>query len=153
MNEMNHMLHEVTSERLQGLVMKAVRGEVLDGSEKDELKDLFIDDQKMWASDIKETYQSLQQAYSEKKEMTTILNDMKNDKDERQKDYYKMSSLYSLAEHFIVQQGLEEQYINFIDNVAENETLKEFQKPAKFQSDMYAIGTIYDEYGHMKEVE
>ncbi|MGD6896079.1 hypothetical protein [Bacillus infantis] len=72
-------------------------------------------------------------------------------------DKYSYFSL--LAEHFIVKNDLEEEFIEFIKNVAENETEEDYRNAAQWKDDDYRtemengdmVEMILDEYGMYKE--
>jgi hypothetical protein len=69
-----------------------------------------------------------------------------------------MSNKYSyfslLAEHFIVKNNLEDEFISFINEVAANEANTDYRDAAEFKREDYDIhGFILDEYGFMKEEE
>lgn len=66
----------------------------------------------------------------------------------------KYSSFSLLAEHFIVKNDLEDKFIEYINEIAENETVKDYRDAAIFKKEDYEIhGFILDEYGFMKEEE
>ncbi|MGD6781351.1 hypothetical protein ACQCT3_18115 [Sutcliffiella horikoshii] len=68
---------------------------------------------------------------------------------------------HGLMEHFIVKNGLEEDYVFFLNDVNENEDVKDYQKAAQKQLESYRVKDgeveefyiIEDEYGWMKEEE
>ncbi|MEC1768310.1 hypothetical protein [Schinkia azotoformans] len=66
----------------------------------------------------------------------------------------RYSNLMMFAEHFIVKNNLEEEFMAFIKDIAENEIIKSYQEAAQYKSNLYGIDTfILDEYGMLLEDE
>jgi hypothetical protein len=57
-----------------------------------------------------------------------------------------------LAEHFIVKNGLEDEYIQYLKEISENETDEDYRKAAEWSSEEHEH-MILDEYGWFKEEE
>lgn len=95
-----------------------------------------------------EKYKSLHDAYmNQSKDYGELLEKVSKISD-------RYSNLMMFAEHFIVKNNLEEEFMAFIKDISENEIIKSYREAAQYKSNLYGIDTfILDEYGMMLEDE
>ena len=171
MNQSQLLMYEVIKERYNNLIKKVIAGEWLSVEEREEIGELscdvckiegdmvlkfgdMMDDLKKEAVDSNNKVINTLNMMEEMEELMNKVNDSLIEANDRSKMY---SHLYGLAEHFIVNNELEDQYIEFLNNIARNETVEEYHDAAKYILDLYRVDNdfylIEDEYYWMKEEE
>lgn len=146
--------HAPTSNTLEKEVIRLIEG-------NEDIQDMLMKS----TQDVLEEYKELGEKYCE---LANKYQDAVNNTDktldmlERVSNSNDRYSYFSaLTEHFIVKNDLEQEFIEFIKDVAENETVKEYRQAAQFKDGFYRMeiedyGTtmmIDDEYGWLKEEE
>jgi hypothetical protein len=148
MDQLRLLIMEVTFDRLVSLHKRVVSGDWLSEEERIEFSQLFIDFCQF------QTY-SFEDSINLMEELTKLNIEINNSLYEEQVKLNISSFQYGLAEHFIINNGLEDQYIKLLKSVAESETDVNYKEAAKYHLDFYHVKDdvyeIEDEYFWIKE--
>ncbi|WP_368658655.1 hypothetical protein AB3Z07_04990 [Metabacillus halosaccharovorans] len=159
------LMYEVISDRYNELMVKVINGEQLTSGEREELSLLHIDVNNFkiemlntYSEMVNRSQSNVDRALESNDEVIKNFNIIKENFDTLHASFDKVYNKseeqfysYSLAENFLIENELDDQYVDFLKEVAENEPVEGYKNAAKEKLADYHFEYEGEEYYHLND--